>query len=55
VAHLIVTSTEDEVGVGVLVKDLLDDFSLVDGERSNLEVLLSDEYFDRTPRSESAL
>lgn len=39
---LVVTGAEDKVGVRVLVQELLDDLALVDRERSNLEVLLSD-------------
>lgn len=40
--RLVVTGAEQKVGVGVLVDDLLYDFTLVDGEDSALNVLLAD-------------
>ena len=50
---LVVTSTEDEVGVGVLVQELLDNLALVDRERADLEILLSDEHCKRDEPSVS--
>jgi hypothetical protein len=49
---LVVSGTEDKVGIWVLVQQRLDDLALVDGQRSDLEVLLSDEDLDRTTGSD---
>jgi hypothetical protein len=49
---LVVAGTEDKVGVWVLVQQRLDDLALIDGQRSDLEVLLSDEDLDRTTGSD---
>ena len=43
IAYLVITSTEHEFGVGVVVQDPLDDLALVHGERAHLEVLLPNE------------
>lgn len=53
--HLVITSAEDEVGIGVLVENTLDDLALVDGQRTNLEVLLTNEDLDGPTRSKIAL
>ena len=45
---LVVTGAEDKVGVRVLVEDPLHDLTLVDGDRTNFEVLLADADLDRT-------
>jgi len=41
--YLVVTSTEDELGVRVLVQNPFDDLALVDGDGSHFQVLLADE------------
>jgi hypothetical protein len=53
--HLVVAGAEDELGLGVLVNDALDNLALVDGERPDLKVLLADEDLYRPTGGESAL
>ena len=45
--YLVITSAEDELGVGVEVEDALHDLALVHRERAHLEVLLAHEHLDR--------
>ena len=43
-AYLVVTSTEHEFGVGVVVQDPLDDLALVDGNGAYFKILLADKH-----------
>lgn len=41
---LVVAGTDDELRIRVVVQDTLDDLTLVDGQRTDFEVLLADEH-----------
>jgi hypothetical protein len=41
--HLVISRAEDEFSVGIIVQNTLDDLSLVDGDRPDLKILLSDQ------------
>lgn len=43
--YLVITGAEDEIGIRVFVHETLDDLSLVDSQRPDFEILLTDQNY----------
>jgi hypothetical protein len=45
--HLVISRTEDKVGIGVVVENTLDNLSLVDSDRPDFKILLSNQDYQQ--------